>query len=283
MASIFDRGKKNEENPLRLLYEFKQQYRNVSLEEVNGEMFIFRSLGRLEYRRIIEDKSLENFEKEDYICKICLLYPQDYDFENCAAGTPMNLTKKILEFSFLDSLEIRDAIMSYYRAEMFDLENQITCLIHEAFPEFDIEDIEKWDVEKTSKYAANAEWILQNLRGVNMTAFSFQDIAEKNKQPQEKIPKEKEKTKPALRNKEVDLNKVTTEEITTKQEPQKEIPQEPPKAPTVNYSELEEAKRKFPGIDWSALVTPEMAFSDSDTFIGMDTRPPALREKLVKI
>ena len=276
MASIFDRNKKEEVNPLRLLYEFKQQYRNVFLEEVNGEMFIFRSLGRLEYRRIIEDKSLENFEKEDYICKTCLLYPQDYDFENCAAGTPMNLTKKILEFSFLDSLEIRDAIMSYYRAEMFDLENQITCLIHEAFPEFDIEDIEKWDVEKTSKYAANAEWILMNLRGVNMTGFSFQEIANKNKEPK-KEPIKKEKA--ALRDKEVDVSKVVTEEITTKQEPKKTEP----KAPSVNYSELEEAKRKFPGIDWSALVTPEMAFSDTDTFIGMDTRPPALRDKSVKI
>lgn len=276
MASIFDRNKKEEVNPLRLLYEFKQQYRNVFLEEVNGEMFIFRSLGRLEYRRIIEDKSLENFEKEDYICKTCLLYPQDYDFENCAAGTPMNLTKKILEFSFLDSLEIRDAIMSYYRAEMFDLENQITCLIHEAFPEFDIEDIEKWDVEKTSKYAANAEWILMNLRGVNMTGFSFQEIANKNKEPK-KEPIKKEKA--ALRDKEVDVSKVVTEEITTKQEPKKAEP----KVPSVNYSELEEAKRKFPGIDWSALVTPEMAFSDTDTFIGMDTRPPALRDKSVKI
>ena len=116
-----------------------------------------------------------------------------------------------------------------------------------------------------------------------MTGFSFQDIAEKKKQPQEKAPKEKEKTKPALRDKEIDLNKVTTEEITGKQETKKEAPQEPSKTPGIDYSELEEAKRKFPGIDWSALVAPEMAFSDTDTFIGMDTRPPALRDKSVKI
>lgn len=281
MTSIFDRGKPQEINPLRLLYNFKQEYRNVTLEEINGEMFIFRALGRLEYRRIVEDKTISNCEKEDYICKTCLLYPQDFDFENCEAGIPMNLTKKILEFSFLDSLEMRDAITMYYRAEMMDLENQITCLIHEAFPQFDIEEIEKWDVEKTSKYMANAEWILKNLRGVNMTGFSFQEVSEANKQA-EKAPLKQEKKKPvALRDKDVDPDKIVTEEIT--EEKPKMKPKPEPKSPSVNYSELEEAKRQFPGIDWSALVTPEMAFSDADTFIGMDTRPPALRDKSVKI
>ena len=49
---------------------------------------------------------------------------------------------------------------------MYDLDNQITCLINEAFPNIDIEEIEKWDVDKTTKYLSRAEWKLHNLRGI---------------------------------------------------------------------------------------------------------------------
>lgn len=279
MASIFERTN----DPFRKLYEFKQQYRNVNITEISGHIFIYRSLGRLEYRQILEDSSINNYEKEDMICKVCLLHPNNFDFENCAAGIPTQLTKEILEYSFLDSLEMRDAIMMYYRAEMVNLENQITCLIHEAFPEYDIEDIEKWDVEKTTKFMASAEWILKNLRGLNITAFTFSDINKQQEQPKQQP---KEKIKPALRNKEEKIEPVTEDlgKPIEKVRPVKQEVKQPQKqGASVDYAALEEMKRQFPQMDWSNLVTPEMAFSDNDVFIGMDTRPPALRDKSVKI
>lgn len=276
MASIFERTN----DPFRKLYEFKQQYRNVNITEINGNIFIYRSLGRLEYRQILEDNNINNYEKEDLICKVCLLHPNNFDFESCAAGIPTQLTKEILEYSFLDSLEMRDAIMMYYRAEMVNLENQITCLIHEAFPEYDIEDIERWDVEKTTKFMASAEWILKNLRGLNITAFTFSDVNKQQEQPKQSP---KEKVKPALRNKEEKMEPVT-EEVGVS-EPEKQAAPKPKaqQSASVDYNALEEMKRQFPQMDWSNLVTPEMAFSDNDAFIGMDTRPPALRDKSVKL
>ena len=59
---------------------------------------------------------------------------------------------------------------------MYDLDNQITCMINEAFPNIDIEEIENWDVEKTMKYFTRAEWKLHNLRGI-----SFIDPEEEQK------------------------------------------------------------------------------------------------------
>ena len=49
---------------------------------------------------------------------------------------------------------------------MFDIDNQIICVIHEAFPQYDIEEIEDWDVDKMTKYLTRAEWKLTNLRGL---------------------------------------------------------------------------------------------------------------------
>lgn len=260
MGSIFDRTN----DPYRKLYELEQQYRNVRLVDVNNQIFIIRSLGRQEYRNIIEDDSINNVDREDIICRRCILHPKKYDFDNCEAGLPTNLTKEILEFSFLDSFESRDYLTAYYRYETMQLENQITCLIHEAFPQFDIEEIEKWDVERTTKYMANAEWILENLRGRAMTKFSFVDIARQQGIGEETTPAPKDEIK--------------TEEIMLEKDKKPE-----PKKEKVDANALEEMKRQFPQMDWDNLITPEQAFKNNDAFLGMDTRPPALRDKSVKL
>lgn len=257
-TSIFERTN----DPYRKLYEFEKQYRNVRLVDVNNQIFIIRTLGRQEYRNIIEDDSINNIDREDIICRRCILHPKNFDFDNCEAGIPTNLSKEILEFSFLDSFESRDIITSYYRYETMQLENQITCLIHEAFPQFDIEEIEKWDVERTTKYMANAEWILENLRGRSLVKFSFADIARQQEEREVKQQAPKEEIK--------------TEEIM----PEKK--QEPEKA-KVDVNALEEMKRQFPQMDWDNLITPEQAFKNNDAFLGMDTRPPALRDKSVTL
>ena len=159
-----------------LYFQFKTKWRNVFIYRLGEQDFIYRALGRKEYKDICTDTRFNDIEKEDIICDQCLLYPQDFDFENCDAGIPTELVKNILKNSYLDSVSSRTQVLDYYRADMYDLDNQITAVISEAFPNLDIEEIEQWDVEKTMKYMSRAEWVLHNLRGVPFASQSQGDF-----------------------------------------------------------------------------------------------------------
>lgn len=152
----------------RLYIDFCEKYRNVFMVEINKQMYIYRSLGRSEYREILEDRRFDDITKEEIICTQCLLYPdpETYSWDDKEAGIPTELMKAILTDSYLDDTSRRRSLHDFYRAEMYDLDNQITCIINEAFPNIDIEEIESWDVDKTTKYLSRAEWKLHNMRGL---------------------------------------------------------------------------------------------------------------------
>lgn len=152
-----------------LYFKFKEQYRNVYMHQIDDTVFVYRTLGRDEYRKIIESEELADMDKEEVICRSCLLYPEEFDFDNCSAGLPTELCEIILKASLLDSKESQQSALQYYRLEMHDFQNQITCLINEAFPNLDIEEIEQWDMEQTLRYLSRAEWKLHNLRGLEFT------------------------------------------------------------------------------------------------------------------
>ena len=161
-----------------LFLRFSDEYRNVFILQLENNVMIYRSIGRKAYKDILLNKELTDLQKEEVICRECLLYPNPdtFDWENCDAGIPTQLRKAILKNSYLESIEDRELLKKYYRSEMYDLDNQITCMINEAFPNIDIEEIENWDVEKTIKYFTRAEWKLHNLRGI-----SFIDPEEEQK------------------------------------------------------------------------------------------------------
>lgn len=152
----------------KLYIDFCEKYRNVFMVEINKQMYIYRSLGRSEYREILEDRRFDDITKEEIICTQCLLYPnpETYSWDDKEAGIPTELMKAILTDSYLDDTSRRRSLHDFYRAEMYDLDNQITCIINEAFPNIDIEEIEAWDVDKTTKYLSRAEWKLHNMRGL---------------------------------------------------------------------------------------------------------------------
>ena len=161
-----------------LFLRFSDEYRNVFILQLENNVMIYRAIGRKAYKDILLNKELTDLQKEEVICRECLLYPNPdtFDWENCDAGIPTQLRKAILKNSYLESIEDRELLKKYYRSEMYDLDNQITCMINEAFPNIDIEEIENWDVEKTMKYFTRAEWKLHNLRGI-----SFIDPEEEQK------------------------------------------------------------------------------------------------------
>lgn len=154
--------------------EYVDAHNNVSLVKLDEYYFIIKALGRKDYKEIMSNTQLNAYQKEEVVCEIAALYPEHFDFGLCDAGIPEQLCKEILKFShFIGDGKETIALMDFYRSEMIQLHNQINCLISEAFPYLDFDDIENWDMEKTLKYLSRSEWILQNLRGVEMSYDPF--------------------------------------------------------------------------------------------------------------
>lgn len=225
----------------------KEKYHTVYWTHIYNNLYIYKPLGRKDFREICENEELDDIGKEDAVVKACLLYPQ-VDLDNIEAGIVSKLCKRMMKDSYVDSLETRAAVLDYFRSEMYDTDNQITCIINEAFPNFDIEEIENWDIERTAKYLSRAEWKLQNFRGA---VFNY-DIAEQYRQAEQEAEK----------NNNVDSidNKNEGDKMSSSNQKEKMTPEK-----------LAELKAKFPEIDWEAQVT------ERDMNAGVDTMPVALR------
>lgn len=141
-------------------------------------IFIFRSIGRKDFRQIRDATILEDYEKEELICETCVLYPPNFDYANCdLAGLPTQLAQLILDKSLLRDSDQMIKAIHYFRDEFYNsLDDQITCTIHEAFPEYRIDEIENWDVLKTAQFMVQSEYILHNLRGVPMVDTSGHSV-----------------------------------------------------------------------------------------------------------
>lgn len=150
------------------LEELKDKYWTVYGSGLQDQDFIWRGLSRKEFNRITRF-NINDLEKEEAICKLCVIEPMDFDFENCLAGIPSILAGQILAesgFGQSDGNKLAH-MMTMYREEMQDFQNQVSCIIHEAFPLLDIEEIEDWQMEKTLWYFSRAEYKL-GLRGMEL-------------------------------------------------------------------------------------------------------------------
>lgn len=232
---------------IQKLKELEEQYRSIYWTHIEGDLYIYKPIGRKDYREIVgSEMSIE--DKKDELIKKCILFPEDFDIDDMVAGMIDVLFEKIIDISYLDSEESRAGVIEYYRQEMYNLDNQITCIINEAFPQFDIEDIENWDVEKTAKYLSRAEWKLQNFRGFQFNEEYFDYGQTSSQVEQEEVQEQQVNTNE-------DANKPTKEKLT----PEK----------------LRQLKAQFPEIDWEndAIMRGGVdAMADS-----VDTMAPALR------
>lgn len=228
--------------------QLEKEYRNVYWTHIEGDLYVYRPIGRKEYKDIALDETLDTADKKDKIVQTCVLMPEDFNVDECIAGIPEMLYEQIIINSYLESNDTINGVLNYYRNEMFSLDNQITCIINEAFPQFDIEEIENWGVEQTAKYLSRAEWKLQNFRNFQFNEEYFNAMEEANKEEEVKeVPKEEPKD-----NKQ---NGKQKEKLT----PEK----------------LAKLKAQFPEINWEADSVM------SDGIEGMrdsvDTLAPALR------
>lgn len=147
-----------------LISTYSDKYDVVHHTQINGEDYIFRILGRREYKKILYNEDYTELDMEDDICKTCVLWPEDLDLDDVHAGTPTELCKNILENSFLDDITSTLRLLEYYQDEMNDLENQMICIISEAFPSYTLEEIESWNNLKFCKMFSRAEWKFNNLK-----------------------------------------------------------------------------------------------------------------------
>lgn len=119
-------------------------------------------LGRADYRQIAAKKT-SIFRKEENVCKLCTLYPKDFDFKKAPAGIATSLCQKILSESYLDiEGNPLDRAVDYFRASFDeDKDKKVDTLIHHAFPEFSLKEIASWDVLKTADYMVRSEFLNQ--------------------------------------------------------------------------------------------------------------------------
>ena len=232
MDTTISYSQQNDTDLTELFLQLKEKHRNVFIHQLGNTVFFYRSIGRKEYRTIIDDQIMNDLQKENVICELCTLYPTGLDFNNVDAGIPSKLAELIIKNSFLDSIEARQNLLGYYRAQMYDLDNQISCLINEAFPQFDIEDIEEWDVDKTTKYLSRAEWKLHNLRGLQFAEtegyFGEQASTQSQKtqqQTREQTVNNAETDSTSIRGKDKRTSKLTPEKLREMEEFAKKFPE----------------------------------------------------------
>ena len=83
---------------------WKKQYTQEKVFHVQiiDRDFIFRTLNRFEYKQIVAIENIDALYREELICKICVLFPYNYDIKTMAAedsGYPSTLAQIIMENS----------------------------------------------------------------------------------------------------------------------------------------------------------------------------------------
>lgn len=147
--------------------KLKEQYEYIFQVNINDEVFIGRELTKAEFDRAVRDYPDEG-EREEYVCKLCILYPSGYDYNECYAGIPTTLAYHVLKESGLieyGSVEM----LNEARAEMSLFDNQIGSIICAAFPNLTLEEIDGWTLRKQIKYLSRAEWVLREIHHLDVS------------------------------------------------------------------------------------------------------------------
>lgn len=156
------------------LEKWKEQYGQIFVTEIKDQAFIWRLLTRKEFK-MAQELYDDPYEQNEFVCRKCVLQPQIEDYSvDIYAGIPDLLAHQILSASgFLDANELKNK-MRMYDAEMNLFDHQIPCIIKEAFPDIDLEEIESWTWDKTLWYLSRAKFVLTTLRQIPIQ-FQEQD------------------------------------------------------------------------------------------------------------
>ena len=96
MKIVNDNKKKSTVDLDLLIEEAFQKHDAVFFSEIEDILFVYRPLGRKEYKDIYNNINMSDLDKQDAICKTVLVHPVDFDFDNCDAGIPSKLYEDVI-------------------------------------------------------------------------------------------------------------------------------------------------------------------------------------------
>ncbi len=165
----------------QLIDQWKEEHDVVYAIDILDQNFVYRKLYRDEYS-IILGMDLDDTGVENMICDTAVLWPENISFSEIEEGIGFRLSQEIMKASALMQGQA-DQMLQFFREDMQIRDSQVDCIIKEAFPEFDIEEIARWTIEKTMFYLSRAEYILIAIRGVPLN-----NIVPQLEEPQEAPP-----------------------------------------------------------------------------------------------
>lgn len=146
---------------IRLL---KQKHKQIYATIVGETLYIWRPLGRREYREILESAEGE-YDLEERICQAAVLWPPDLDFSRGLAGVPGALTPEIKEQSGYGSPERAYLALDTYRAQLQHFEYLAETAIAATFPQITFEQMENWTLDELMWHTVRAEWAIKHVHG----------------------------------------------------------------------------------------------------------------------
>lgn len=153
-----------------LIKDFLNEHKNIFFADIGGITFIYKPLGRRAYKDIINNPNLTDLDREDLICMETILYPLNYNPDDYDAGIPSQLYEEILINSYLSKSDDMVVLLEACREEVEQLDIQMSCIISEAFPVYEMDEIEEWDMIKFCRMFAKAEWKLNNMRNITLNS-----------------------------------------------------------------------------------------------------------------
>lgn len=199
-----------------LLEKYTKEYDNVSTLVIDDDVFIIKPVSRKDYKDIANSEVLSDIDKQDLICKTCILYPPNFDLDSCVAGLPEKLYEEIMDRSYILKDSMIDLI-KIFREEMTLMDSQMECIILKAFPSYRLSEIEKLDMIQFTKLFTRAEWIINNMKEnmevvdiVEVTESALGNSNDNAEVKQEQKQEEKEQVSPPVNNDTEDkLSKIT--------------------------------------------------------------------------
>lgn len=161
---------------IALVEKYKDIYGALYLTEVCGHSFVWREVTRKEVRKL-NFYFPDHMEREEQLCRLCVLDPVGFDFESCEAGVVTTLANQILyESGYYPDGDKVPKLLQKYRAKANTYEGYVDAVITEAFPNITLEEIDTWTTEKIIKYLAMAEYKLVTFRGMDLKDVDDGDI-----------------------------------------------------------------------------------------------------------
>lgn len=151
---------------LQQIAALKAQYGEPLYGIALGESFyICRPLIPAEYEALAAAGLLD----AEHICQLAVLWPAVADWEQAKAADPEQLADAIRTVSGYGSRDAAVQLLADYRAEMETFQGQAQAVIAAAFPRLSLEEIAAMPLETLLYYLSRAEWILKQIRGLDIT------------------------------------------------------------------------------------------------------------------